>query len=298
MKIRILFAVGLFWMGLLPGCSKTDPTVPLSETQALAEVNGHVITVGDFSKQWFELPEVIRRMYTKEDGKKDFLNELITRELLLQEARQRKLDRDPALNSQVEAFRERLLLEAMLKQEVENKIVVSDEELSSYFEAHKTSLAPIEEVRVQHILVKTEAQARNLLAKLAQGVSFARLAKTDSQDPGTKNKGGDLGMIRKGQTMPEFEAAAFRLKPGQTSDVVKTPSGYHIIRVQSRRTVRSPNLQDARDEVHRAIIKEKERKYFDELIGSLRAKAAIQVMDPVLASLHIPGNDPSSTHER
>ena len=292
MKSRILMAGGLLWMGLLLGCSKSDSTAPSSENQALATVNDQVITVGDFSKKWSELPEFIQEVYSGENGRKELLDELINRELILQEAQKRKIDQKPEFTNQVDRFRERLLLDVVLQEEVENRITISEEELSVYFKTHKDALPPIEEVRAQHILVKTNAEARDLLKKLSRGENFTRLAKAYSQDSGTKDHGGDLGLIRKGQTMPEFEAALFSLKPGQTSDVVKTSLGHHIIRVQDRRMVKPLDLQDARDEVRREVIKEKERKYFEELVSSLRAKAAIQVMGPVLAGLPVPGNDP------
>jgi peptidyl-prolyl cis-trans isomerase C len=280
-------------VGFLPACSEREALNAPTDSQALATVNGHVITVRDFQTKWSELPGFIQAVYSHEDGRKELLNELINRELLLQEAMRRKIDQKPAFADQVEKFRERMLLDAMLQEEVENRIAVSEEELSAYFKAHKDKLPPIEEVRAQHILVKSDALARDLLKRLARGESFARLAKAYSQDSGTKDHGGNLGAIRRGQTRPEFEAALFSLKPGQISDVVKTPSGYHIVRVQDRRRVKPLHLQEARDEVRREVIKEKERRYFEELVGGLRAKASIQVMEPVLAALEMPDAGPT-----
>ena len=292
MKVKTLTA-GILWVvGFFTACSGREPLNTSMDFQVLATVNGHEITAQDFKTKWSELPEFIQTVYSGKDGKKELLNELVNRELLLQEALRRKIDQKSVFADQVENFRERLLLDAILKEEVENRITISEEELSTYFKTHKDKLPPIEEVQAQHILVKTEGEARDLLKKLARGESFARLAKAYSKDPGTKDQGGNLGLIRKGQTLPGFEAALFNLKPGQTSGVVKTPLGHHIIRVQDRRMVKPLRLQDARDEVRLEVLKEKERKHFDELVSSLRAKSSIQVMDTVLAELKVSGMDP------
>jgi len=292
MKVKTLTAGILGVVGFFTACSGREPLSTSMDFQVLATVNGHEITAQDFKTKWSELPEFIQTVYSGKDGKKELLNELVNRELLLQEALRREIDQKPVFADQVENFRERLLLDAILKVEVENRITISEEELSTYFKTHKDKLPPIEEVHAQHILVKTEGEARDLLKKLARGESFARLAKAYSKDPGTKDQGGNLGLIRKGQTLPGFEAALFNLKPGQTSGVVKTPLGHHIIRVQDRRMVKPLRLQDARDEVRLEVLKEKERKHFDELVSSLRAKSSIQVMDTVLAELKVSGMDP------
>jgi parvulin-like peptidyl-prolyl isomerase len=85
-------------------------------------------------------------------------------------------------------------------------------------------------VRASHILVGTEEEARQVLKELAGGAAFESLAAKYSKDPSSAAKGGDLGVFERGDFVPAFENAAFRLKPGQTSEAVKTPLGYHIIR--------------------------------------------------------------------
>lgn len=92
----------------------------------------------------------------------------------------------------------------------------------------------MKEVKASHILVKTEGEARKILEELKKGASFAKLAEQHSQCP-SKKKGGDLGWFGRGKMVPEFEKAAFSLKKGETSDVVRTKFGYHIIRVNDTR---------------------------------------------------------------
>jgi parvulin-like peptidyl-prolyl isomerase len=85
-------------------------------------------------------------------------------------------------------------------------------------------------IRVSHILVKTQQEAASLLTKIQQGGDFAELAKQYSIDPSSKDNGGDVGFFSRGDLMPEFEAAAFKLKVGEISGIVKTKLGYHIIK--------------------------------------------------------------------
>jgi parvulin-like peptidyl-prolyl isomerase len=97
-------------------------------------------------------------------------------------------------------------------------------------------LDPAREIRARHILVGTEKEAKGIIAELKAGGDFATIAKAKSTDRGSAGKGGDLGYFTKGQMVPEFEAAAFALRPGQfTEEPVKTQYGWHIIKVEDRR---------------------------------------------------------------
>jgi parvulin-like peptidyl-prolyl isomerase len=247
------------------------------------------------------LPSGIRTAYSGPAGKNDFLGELITRELLLEKARRMKLDQDKAMGVRVEDFKDRLLLDAVLHELIGKKIEVTDEELTDYFNAHRDTLPVIEEARAGHILVKTEAEAKTLLNQLRRGAYFTALARTHSIDPGSKDKGGDLGVVRKGRMRPEFEEAVFGLKPGRISEIVKTAYGYHIIRVQSRQTRKPLVVNDVRDEIRQAIVKDKETALFEGLVKTLKAESNIVISDSLLASIgenDAPNNDPASAARR
>jgi peptidyl-prolyl cis-trans isomerase C len=278
--LRIL----LLTVGLLACNKSADPAVSTRDS-TLAQVNGTPITVDQFSQKWSQLPQGVRTAYSGPKGKDDFLGELITRELLLQKARKMKLDRDHALGERVEDFRERLLLEAVLHELVEKKIEVTEEEVAAYFKAHRDSLPLIEEARAAHILLKNEGEAKTLAARLRRGADFAMLARTHSLDAGSKDKGGDLGTVRRGRLIPELEQIVFELKPGRISDIVKSPYGYHIIRVQSRHSRKPLAVNEVRDEIRKEILKEKEAALFEGLVKTLKAESDIVISDSRLASM-------------
>ena len=265
-------------------CNKSASPISNADS-TLAQVNGKPITVEQFNQKWSQIPEPARAAYAGPNGKKDFLGELITRELLLQKAHQLNLDRDKSVGERVESYKERLLLDAALHELIEKKIEVSEEELTAYFNAHREALPPIEEARASHILVKTESEGRTLLGRLHRGADFAALAKAHSMDSATKDKGGDLGLLRKGRVLPEFEKVVFEMKAGQISDVVRTSYGYHIIRVQSRRTYKPLSVDDVREEIRVQIVKEKETAQFDALVKTLRAESNIVISESRLATI-------------
>jgi len=261
---------------------------PEDSTKALAIINGKEITASEFDLRWSQLPEFARKTYAGPDGRKKFLEELITRELLLQESRKRGLDRDRALVERVERFKERSVLDHLMREEVDSRITVTLEEMKAYYAANPGGFTAQDDMRASHILVKTEEDALDVKKRLEQGEEFAALAKKASLDLATKFKGGDLGPIKKGQTIPQFEKTLLALKVGETSHPVATQFGYHIIKLNDRTTGASLSFEDAKDQVKEQIQVEKKRKRFDELVASLRAKARLRVADVPIPISEVP----------
>jgi peptidyl-prolyl cis-trans isomerase D len=152
----------------------------------------------------------------------------------------------------------------------ESQIELTDGEISEYYELEKDSrFTDPEEVRARHILVKTPTgggdeakatarkEADDLLAQVRAGGDFAALAKQHSADPGSAAKGGDLGFFPRGRMTPAFENAAFALDPGQLSEVVETPFGFHIIKVEERHAGGPKPLDAVRDEITKTLKHER-----------------------------------------
>ncbi len=160
----------------------------------------------------------------------------------------------------------KMLLASKQKEAVLKDIKVSEQEAKKYFEEHKDELG---EVHAKHILIKVEqtdakqaeeakAKAEAILAEVKNGGNFDEIAKTKSEDPGSAAKGGDLGYFGRGQMVKEFEDAAFALKKGEISDLVKSDFGYHIIKVEDKKV----EFKDLKADIENAL---KEDKYVEEM---------------------------------
>ncbi len=178
---------------------------------------------------------------------------------LVAEAHRRGLDRDPTFQAQMMLARDNALAKSVVDK-LQASATPTDAQIQAYYSAHAAEFA---QTKVRHILVgdnetpggpanRTQAEAlakvNQVAAKLKAGADFATVAKADSDDPGSKDKGGELGEISPGQTVPEFETAMDKLAIGQVSAPVHTRYGYHIIQVEARSTMplaqAKPIIQD------------------------------------------------------
>jgi peptidyl-prolyl cis-trans isomerase C len=265
----------LFLLVLLSGCGDK----PDSAGQPLAMINGKAITISEFDLRWSQMPEFARKKYAGAEGRKKFLDELIDREVLLQEAKKRGIDRDRALMERLERFKERSILDVLVREEVDSRVAVSPEDMKAYYDAHPDNFAAGEQFRASHILVTNKTEAEQLKKRLAQGEDFATLARKASVDALTKTKGGDLGILKKGQAVPEFERVLVALKPGEVSDPIATQFGYHLIKLVDRMSGPALSYEAAKDQVKEQVMIEKKQQRFKELVASLRTQAKVRVSD-------------------
>jgi peptidyl-prolyl cis-trans isomerase C len=177
----------------------------------------------------------------------------------------------------------------MLKNELEPLVKVSEADTKTFYEQNKTRFRQDDSVHASHILIrvpeqadvaakaKAKTQADDLLAQIKKGADFAGLAKKFSQDPGSAPNGGDLGFFSKGQMVPAFEQAAFGLKPGQTSGVVETPFGYHIIRVSETKAGRDLPYDEVKAQIEDYLKQQMRDQKSQEFVEQLRAKGKVQI---------------------
>lgn len=146
-----------------------------------------------------------------------------------------------------------LKIEALL----EPDISISEQEMKDYFEENKETFAVGEQVKASHILVESKETAEEVKEKLSAGEDYAEMAKEYSIDTTTKEQGGALGFIKKGETVSEFENAAFSLEVGSISEPVKTASGYHIIKVEEKKEAEEANYEESKDQIKEILFDEK-----------------------------------------
>ncbi|CAB3688312.1 putative parvulin-type peptidyl-prolyl cis-trans isomerase [Paraburkholderia phenoliruptrix] len=197
--------------------------------------------------------------------------ELVNREVLMQEALRRGLQNRPDIKAQVAVAQQTVVLRALIEDFVK-KNAPTDAEVTARYNALIKD-AGGKEYHLHHILVDNEQQAKDLIAKIKGGASFEELAKQYSKDPGSGKNGGDLDWSDPKAYVPEFADAATHLQKGQMSDTpVHTQFGWHIIRVDDVRSITPPPLEQVRPQIVQQIQQEK-LQAFEE---GLRKNAKIQ----------------------
>jgi len=258
---------------VLTGCA------PPPEEGVLALVNGRQITQTDFDIHWGELAEATRARYLKEGGKRLFLDELITRELLMQEARKLGLDKSDAIRDRAQRYREQLIIDELLKDRIKAKVELTNEELNAFYEQHADELLPPLKVRVSQMLLPNISAAKDLEKQVNQGGNFARFAQRYSIDGKTKANGGDLGPYRKELVVPEVDAVIHTLRTGMISAPIKTDAGYYLVMITSLDKEIIEADVSVRERLRQELLNEKRRKRFDGVIADIRAKAVIRLAD-------------------
>ncbi len=204
---------------------------------------------------------------------------LVENQLFANAANKEKLASGPDFDRRLAYWRQRALREAYFDKKVKSQIGVKA--AKSLYDDKVKMIKPEEEVEARHILVPKEEMAKDLVTKIRAGEDFAKLAKEHSGDAGSKEKGGLLDYFGKGQMVPQFEQAAFALKPGEVSDPVKSQFGWHIIKVENRRQKPPPKFDDVKDQILGSLIHKRAQKVAEKL----RTGAKIEYLDPKIKAM-------------
>lgn len=279
-SVRI-FIVAAASVVVMAGCGKAKKE-NASAGEVLAKVDGTVITMDQFKKEQEKLPEYVKASLETKEGKKQFLDNLVTRELILQKAEKAGMGKDEAVISKLEEIKKTLVIEALLKKEIEGKAAFGEKEAEEYYASHKDEFKEGEKVKIAHIMVKTEKEANDILKRLEKKESFEKLAKKYSL-AATASKGGELGYLERGTVVPEFEEAAFKLKNvGDLSPVVAAGSGYHIIKLLERKDAEAQPFEKVKDKVITMQTKKKQKELFEAFVSSLKKEAKLEINDSLL----------------
>lgn len=199
-------------------------------------------------------------------------DDLITKEVIAQEAVKQGLDKNPDVQNEMAMARQNVLLKSFV-QGYQKTSVIPEATLKAEYDKLKSQAGSGKEYSVRHILVKTEAEAKAVIADLKKGKKFADLAKAKSQDPGSKDNGGLYDKVQEGQFVPEFDQAMRTLAKGQVTQApVKTQYGFHVIKLEDVRTAQGPSF----DEIKGNIQQQMQGQALDKLIADLRAKAKVE----------------------
>ncbi|MBS7350412.1 MAG: peptidylprolyl isomerase, partial [Comamonas sp.] len=197
--------------------------------------------------------------------------EIITREIFMQEAQRRGLERSASYAQNMDMARQTILIRELFL-DFEKTNPITDAEIEAEYQAFAASNGG-KEYRASHILVESEAEAKTLIASIKGGKKFADIAKKSSKDPGSGANGGDLGWASPSSYVPEFTEAMVALEKGKmTEQPVQSQFGWHIIRVDDLREAQLPPLEEVKDQIQQQLEQQKMVQFQEEL----RAKAKVE----------------------
>ena len=238
----------------------------------IAKVDGAEIRQSDLTLAEEDLGQNAPPMSA--DAKRDYLVAYVSDIMLVAKAAEgKKVTDNKDFKTRLAFIRNKLLMETLLQSE--GKAAVTDTSMRQVYDEAVKQMSGEHEVRARHILLATEDEAKAVLADLQKGIDFAELAKQKSKDPGAAAQGGDLGFFTKDQMVPEFAEVAFKLEKGQLSEPVKSQFGWHIIKVEDKRSKPAPEFDKVKDQVETFV----NPKAQAEFVTKLREGAKIERMD-------------------
>ena len=245
--------------------------VRAEDNPVLAKVNGIEIRQSDVALAEEELGASVAQMdpATKKDNVLAFL---IDMRIVSKAAEDKKVENSEDFKKRLAFTRNRLLMDSLLASE--GKAATTDEAMKKVYEEASKQITGEQEVHARHILVESEDEAKAIKAELDKGGDFAELAKKKSKDPGASD-GGDLGFFTKEQMVPEFSTVAFALEPGKISDPVKSQFGWHIIKVEEKRSRKAPDFEQVKSQIETYVTRKAQADY----VAKLREAAKVERMD-------------------
>ena len=275
----IFFGILIFLSFFFSGCQKSGEK-GLGEKE-LVRINDVSISMEEFQQMLEKQPLEGKMKLLSEKGTRDFLeNYVVSREVLYQEAKKKGLDKKKDLLVKIEDARRAILIEALLEDVLRGRAEVSEEEIQRYYKENSHFFIEPQEVKIRHIVVNSEPALKEVVSKLSEGESFEKLASTYNIGK-FKDNAGDLGYIRRGQLaspFAQFEEAAFSLrKRGEISEVVSTPYGYHILRLEDLRGTTLRPLNQVKEKIRFFLEPKKKQEAYLDYLKEAKSKAKILI---------------------
>ncbi len=272
--LRALSALAFLAAGCLASAEAAETPAPSPEATVFATLDGVPITGADLGMAAQELGDQLSRIPPQQQ-RQALIDIVVEIRLMSKAAEAAGIDKDPKVQQHLAFTRARTLRSEYLR----NKIlaVVTEDAARKRYQDEVAKFVPGDEYHVFHILVKTEDEAKAIIADLDKGGDFAAIAKAKSIDPGSASGGGDLGFVGKGKTVKAFEAAAFALTPGTyTKAPVQSDYGWHVIKVTEKRKEAPPTFEAEGERIRQDLIREAYTKEMD----ALKSAAKIEIMPP------------------
>ena len=265
MKHYFSFMVVLIMFFALTACKQQENIV--------ANVGSEKITEEMFIERVNSAPPAYQAYVNSEQGKKQFIDLLVREKLIVESAKQAKIDKTQEYKDSLKSFEEEqkrqykdyqdgLMMEIFLRN-LQSSLNPTEDEINKYYQEHKQDFTNPVAIVVKHILLQSKEDAAKALERLKNKESFDKVAQEMSTDRISAQKGGLIGPFKKGELIPAFETVAFNLNKGEISDMVETPFGIHIITKVSEQALPEVSEEVAKEEIKRILEKQKIEDWFE-----------------------------------
>lgn len=272
-RLSIVLTLVLLGLGLVISCTS-------EKDQIVAQVGEDKITVGELVYEYVDMkknsPIQILSDKPELEQLRDFLTRRMDAKLLKQAAYEKGFDKDPEIVNQVEAEKEKILMRVLFEKEVMSKAKATEKDVKDYYDKLG------ERIKIRHILVRTREEADKIYQALKRGADFDSLAAERSIDPRTKDRGGDWGYITWNAMIgaTDFKEAAFKLKPQEISSPVKSPSGWHVIRLDERRKEEQKSYEEEKDRLKMSLEMMRQQEIAINYRVNLMERTNLKVVAP------------------
>lgn len=233
-------------------------------------------------------PELQERL--KDPGqRKQYIESLIQILIAGAEARAQKIDKDKEVAVRIDDMVNSILLQEYINRKLKNLAAPTDEEIKAFFDAHKDEYVTPVFIHARHILIEAKpnaaedavaearAKAEKVYQELAAGGDFNKLARQYSDDKETRDHGGDLGLFRADQMVPEFSGPVFLMQKGELGKPFRTPFGFHVVKINDLIPARQMDLADVKDDVQTRVENEKREKFVYGELDRLKKKYKVEI---------------------
>jgi len=250
-----------------PGMAMS-PAAP-TKSPVVAKVDGQPIYQSEVDAFIADIPDQTKQQMSPTDLQSRVVDRLIDVKLGNEKATAANFSSDPVFSQRMRTAQEAMIADSYVEKQARAKI--TDAVLQAKYDELAKQATPPEEVHARHILVKTEAEAKDIIAQLKKGGDFEKLAKEKSTDPGSGESGGDLGYFTKDKMVPEFADAAFKMDKGKFSDApVHSQYGWHVIQVLDKRTQPLPALDQVKPQLTKIVLQDEMGKVTEDMHKSAK----------------------------
>lgn len=280
MKKHIILSL-IFVVTLATYLCASAPTGPVStpDNQVLAKIGEKTVTEADLKEMSNAVPDKFKFYYQTPEGRRQTLEYIVNVYALAAEAEKQGVDKRPDVQKLLNFTRNDLLARFYLEGLTKDLPTPTDAEAKAFYEGNKAEFVTPESIHLSHILVESEKDAKDVLARLKKGEKFGDIASQVSVCP-SKDVKGDLDWMPRGSLAPEIEDVAFTLKNDQIQGPVKTKFGYHVLLMHDKRPARENSYDQVKDMIMEQLKFLKQQEQYEKIAEALRKKYNVQILLP------------------